>query len=899
VSLIIEWFGEIGRRVRILLRRKDFDREMDEELRLHREMKQRELVESGESPEEAQFAAQRKVGNALRLREESREAWGWNWLEHFLQDARYGLRMLRKSPGFSVVAILTLALGIGANTAIFTVIDRVLLEPLPFPHSEQLVSLRHTAPGINIPDLNIATSLYLTYSEENRVFQDVAMWAGDSWTVTGASEPEEVPGLSVTHGFLSTLGVQPELGRGFTVADEDPDGERTVMLTNGYWTSRFARARDVLGRSILLDGKAYSVIGVLPPSFEFMDRKISMIAPIRFKRGDVHLIGFCCDGFARLKPGVTLAQANADVARMLPMAAQRFPMNPGWSTTAFVDARISPRLRPLKDRLVGDVGKTLWVLMSAVGILLLIAAANVANLFLVRTDGRRHELAIRAALGAGVGRIARELLVESLLLGVTGGALGLALAYAALRLLVASDVTNLPRIHEVSLHSSAFLFTFGVSLLAGGLLGLIPAAKYARPQVAGGLRSEGRSLTGNKERQRARSVLIAVQVALALVLLIGSGLMIQTFRALHHVDPGFAAAEQIETMEIGIPETQIKEPERVVHAEEEILQRIEAVPGVSTAGAISDLPLEGGENEPIYAEDHRDRERGLPPVRRFKYVSPGYFAAAGSRLVAGRDLTWSELYDGTPFVLVSENLARELWGDARAAIGKRVRVTEQDEWRGVIGVVADLHDDGIDQKAPTIVYLPLRLKNLSGSDTVIRNVEYIVRTPRAGSSALREEIQSAVAGVNSSLAISDVKTLQSVYEKSLARSWVILGLLAIAGTMALVLGVIGIYGVISYSVSQRTREIGIRLALGAQKGALQWMFVRSALVVASVGIVAGLIAACSLVQLMKEVLFGVQPFDPRTFISVPIVLAVATAAASYIPARRATRVDPIVALRCE
>jgi putative ABC transport system permease protein len=879
-------------------RRRRYD-ELSDSIREHLEEKIADLTDRGMTRKQAERAARREFGNVTLIEQRSREVWQWPAIEVMLPDLKLAFRRLRKSPGFTTTALLLLAIGIGASTAIFTVIDGVLLRPLPYPHSEQLVALRHTAPGINIPDLNMATSLYLTYSEESRVFQSVAMWTPDSWTATSADRPEQVPGLSVTHDFLATLGVQPQLGRGFTMADETPDSERTVMVSDSYWKTRLGGARDVVGRRILLNSNAYTVIGVLPPSFEFMDGKISLVAPIRFKRSDVRLIGFCCDGIARLKPAGTLAQANADVARMLPIAARKFPMNPGWSPTAFADARIAPRLRLLKDTLVGDIGKMLWVLMGTVSIVLLIACANVANLFLVRADGRRQELAIRAALGAKMGRLVRELLLESMLLGMAGGALGMAFAYFALRLLVSSDMTNLPRVHGISMHPLAFVFTSSVSLLAGLLLGLIPAIQYGHPKVSISLRGEGRSLTAHKERQRTRSFLITVQVALALILLVGSGLMIQTFRALHHVDPGFSNAEQLETLNIGIPDTQIKDPEQVVRTEEAIVRNIEAISGVSQVAAISDLPLAGGENDPIYAEDHQGRDSSLPSVRRFKYVSPGYFSTVDSRLVAGRDLTWSEVYNRTPVVLVSENLARELWGDPRAAMGKRVRVKQKDYWREVIGVVADLHDDGIDQKAPAIVYWPLLLKYEDENDNVIRSPMFIARTPRAGSIALREDIQRAVAGVNASLAISEVSTLQSVYDRSLARSSVVLALLAIAGAMSLLLGVVGIYAVISYSVSQRRREIGIRLALGAQKPALQWMFVRSALALTSVGIAVGLIAAFSLVPLMKALLFGVRPFDVRTFIAVPFILAVATVLASYLPARRAASVDPSQTLRSE
>lgn len=890
---------QFTRGVRVLGNRTAADRDIADEVSHYLEEATASLAAKGLSPEEARRAALRDLGSATAVRQEVR-GYGWeNLIDTFVADLRYAARRLRSNPGFTTISLLVLALGIGASTAIFSVVDGVLLKPLPYPHSEQLVDLRHTAPGLKIPDLNMAASLYLTYRDENRVFQNVAMWSGDSWTVTGIGEPAKVPGISVSDRFLATLEVQPALGRSFTTADENPDGERTVMLAYGYWRSRFAGDPNVIGRRIVLDGHECTIIGILPASFQFMDREISLIAPFRFRRTDIPLISFCCQGIARLNPGVTISQANADVARMVPIAAREFPMNPGWSPNAFRDARIAPRLRPLKDTLVGDIGKTLWVLMGTVSMVLLIACANVANLLLVRVDGRRHELAIRTALGAGMGRIVRELLLESVLLSLCGGALALCLAFGALRILVISGVPNLPRIHEISVDPAVLAFAFVVSSLAGLLFGLIPVFKYARPQATTGLRSEGRSLTGSKERQRVRSVLVAVQVALAVVLLIGSGLMIRTFSALSHVDPGFSGAGELQTIQIEIPETQVKDPEQAARTEEAIIRKIETVPGVSAVAAISDLPLDGGENDPIYAEDHRYREGGIPPVRRFKYVSPGYISTVGSHLIAGRDFTWNELYNGTPVAIVSENLARELWGNPRAAVGKHIRVKLKDYSREVIGVVADLHDDGVDQKPPTIVYWPLLQKNPGGADTVIRGLSYIIRTPRAGSTALLPDLQRAVASVNPAIPIADVKTLQSEYERSLSRSSLTLVLLAVAAGMALLLGLVGIYGVISYSVSQRTREIGIRLALGAPLKNVTRLFVRQGLIMCGVGVICGSLAALGLTGLMRSLLFEVSPADPLTYVAACAGLMAAALLGSYLPARRATKVDPVEALRAE
>jgi len=477
----------------------------------------------------------------------------------------------------------------------------------------------------------------------------------------------------------------------------------------------------------------------------------------------------------------------------------------------------------------------------------------------------------------------------------------LALAYGALRLLGASGIEHLPRIRDICIDPTVLAFTGGISLAAGLLFGLIPVFKYARPHESDALRgSGGRSLTGSKERQRARGLLVVVQVALASVLLVGSGLMIRTFQALRHVDPGFSDAQQVETLHISIPESQVKEPERAIRMEEEILRKIEAVPGVSAASVISTIPMDGGSNDPVYAEDRAAPPGSVPPIRRFKFVSPGYLSAVHANLIAGRDLTWPETYNQTPVALISENMARELWRDPRVAIGKRIRPTLKDDWREVIGVVADLHDDGVDQKAPGIVYWPLLQKSFESSEAfAARSVALVIRTPRAGSSALLQDLQKAVAGVNPSLPLADVKTLESVYDRSLARTSFTLALLGSAASMALFLGIIGIYGVISYSVSRRTREIGIRLALGATLRDVMAVFVRYGLVLSGIGAACGISAAFALTRLMKSLLYTVSPADPLTYAAASAALILAAVLASYLPARRATRVDPSEALRAE
>jgi predicted permease len=673
------------------------------------------------------------------------------------------------------------------------------------------------------------------------------------------------------------------------------------MLSDGYWHSHFGGDEAVLGRRINVEGNAASVIGVLPPAFEFLDQKTDLLVPLRFKRSEVHLGNFSYLGIGRLKPRLTLRQASADLARMLPMVAKQFPPPPGWTTKMFEDAHIAPNVRPFKDDVIGDIGNTLWLLMATVGIVLLIACANVANLLLVRTEARQQELAVRAALGASAARMARELLFESILLGIIAGVVGLGLCRAALKLLSATDLVHLPRSGNIKIDGWVVLFTFAAAIGFSALFGLIPVLRYVRPRLANALRSGGRSMSHSKNRLQVRSVLVVLQVALALLLLVTSGLMIRTFRNLHHVDPGFTNAQEVQTVRIGIPDEQVKEPERVMRMEQAMLDKLTRVNGVVSASITTSVPMGGGDsNDPIYAEDKTYREGTIAPLRRYKWIAPGYFSAMGQRMLAGRDLTWADTYNRAAVALVSENTARDIWGAPEAALGKRIRARDKDDWREVIGVVADEHADGVDRNAPTIVYWPMFQKNFEGDPvSVQRYISFVIRTPRAGSMALQTEIRNAIWSVDSNLPLANLDTLQVFYDRSLARTSFTLLLLATAGGMALVLGLVGIYGVVSYSVSQRTREIGIRLALGAPPANVTTVFVRSGLILSAIGCGCGLAASLALAPLMKSVLFSVSPADPLTYGAMCTSLILAAALASYFPARKATSVDPVEALRTE
>jgi len=880
------------------LRRPRRDTEFDVEIQEHLQLLAERFVVQGMSREEARAAARRQFGNVTLLQEDRRELRTFLSLEALWRDLRFGVRMLCKNPGFTMVAAVTLALGIGANTALFSVIDGVLLQPLPYPHPEELVAVRHTAPGLNVKDLQSSDSCYFIYREQNRTFQDIGLYRNDSVNITGLAEPERVSALDVTDGVLPILGVRAILGRTFTRADDSPGTAKTVMLSFSFWQRKFGGDRSVIGKTITVEGESRQVIGVLPRDFHFGGRDVAMLLPMQFDRATTFLGDFSYQSVARLKPGVTLAQANADVARMLPIVLKSFPMPVGLSPKTLEDARIGPNLRTLKQEVVGDMAKVLWVLMGGIGLVLLIACANVGNLLLVRAEGRQRELAIRAALGASRGRIAGGLLLESFLLALLGCALGLALAYGALRVLVATAPTALPRTNEIAINGPAVLFTLVLSLFASLLFGCVPAFKYAVAPQLTALRESGRSMSESRHRHRARSALVVSQVALALVLLVSAGLMIRTFRALIHVDPGFVTPSEIQTFRVDIPDTQVKEPERVVRIEEEILHKIEAVPGVSSVSLSMSVPLDGTQTTGPVFEKGRPYSQGALPLHRFRFVAPGFFKTLGTPLVAGRDLTWSDIYNKVPLAIVSERTAREHWHDPASALGKQIRVGPKDDWREIVGVVGDVHDDGVDKEAPSLVYWPILTSKFEGDNIeVIRSAAFFMRASRAGSASLMEDVQKAVWSVDLELPIADMHTLEYYYSKSIARTSFTLAMLGVAGGMALLLGVVGLYGAIAYSVSTRTHEIGIRVALGAESEDVLKMVLRGGFKLAGFGVGIGIVAALVSTRYLANLLYGIKPTDPPTFATVALLLIGVALLASYIPARRAAKVDPMVALR--
>jgi predicted permease len=828
-------------------------------------------------------------------------------LYSILRDAHFAVRGLRRQAGFTVVAVLTLALGIGANTAIFSLVNGILLKPLPFDEPNDLVGVWHMAPGLDFNLLNQAPALHFTYLEEARSFAELGIWDNDFASVTGLAEPEEVEMMLVTAGTFRALRLEPLLGRRFLIEDEDPESPLTVILSYDYWQTRFGGDAGVLGRTLTVESRSREIIGVLGSDVRFLDFDPAFYLPFSFDESQRLAWDFSYQALARLAPGVSLAQAKADLARLLPLAVERFPGE--WVNHDLLEqGQFAPDVRPLRADVVRDVGEVLWVLQGAVGIILLIACANVANLFLVRSEGREREMAVRAAMGAGRSRIAREFLTESILLGGIGGIGGIALAYGGLELLRSLGSVELPRLADVSLDSGVLLFALSISLFSGVFFGLFPILKFRWGTLSNALREGGRSLSSGKERHRARNTLVVAQIALALLLLVGSGLLIRTFQVLRNVDPGFRAAEEVLTVRLSIPEAQVEDPLEVVQTHRLIAERINRIPGVSSVGSSSSVTMDRwNSNNPVYVEEFPVPEGQTPELRRYKYVSDSYFETMQIPLLAGRALNWRDSDELNRAVVVTENFAREYWGSATAAVGKRIAtIRTPQNWFEIVGVSGNVRDDGVDRDPTSAVYWPMRLRSPWASSPeeadaafARRSMNYTIRSARVGSPEFLAEVREAIWGVNPNLPLADVRTLDEILDSSMGRTSFTLIMLGIAAAVALLLGTIGIYGVISYIVSQRTRELGVRLALGANASDVRKMVLKHGLILCACGILIGLGAAFGLTRLMGALLYGVNPVDPVTFGLVAVALTIVALVASYVPAARAAGIDPVEAIRYE
>jgi predicted permease len=876
--------------------------ELSESIREHLDEKIEDMIDRGMTREEAERKARREFGNVTLIEQRSREVWQWPTLESLWADTEYTLRRLRRAPLFTAIALITLAIAVGANTVIFSVVNGVLLKPLSYPNPDRLIAVDHLSQQMGFKKMGISRSIYFVYRDQNTTLADIGAYDNDELDVTGSGTPEHVGVLDVTDGTLPLLGVSPALGRLFTRQDDSPGAAQTAVLTYPYWQQRFGGASSVIGSSITVGGVPREIIGVLPQSFHFLDQKdSSLILPMQWDRATTTLGSFNANAIARLKPGVSVQQATIDLERLVPVVARTFPPPAGLSANFYQSLHYTPSLISLKEEVVGNVQNVLWVLLVSTILVLLVACANVANLLIVRVEGRHHEFSIRYALGAARNGISADILMESALLGLTGSLIGLLLALAAIRTIVGLGDTNIPRIRDISITPSVLLFTVAIAVIASLLIACVPILKSTGQHLISGLREGGRGVGGSRKGQGTRRALVMLQVALSVVLLICSGLMVRTFRAMMNVSPGFTSPETVQTFGFYIPETQIPNtsPELVIRMDEAIVQKIASIHGVSLVSIGRSVPMDNNSfNNPVFVQNRTYGGSEVPPSRRFNFVAPGFFSTLGTRLLAGRDFTWTDVYDKRPVVVVSKSFASEYWHRPQDALGQRIRVAGTDTWREIIGVSDDVHYDGVEKPAPSLVYWPLMMDYFAGQKQKLqRSTVFVVRSQLAGTQSLMKAIQQQVWMVNHNVPLANSETLSDLYTKSMARTSFTLVMLCVSGGIALLLGTVGIYGVMAYSVSQRTHEIGIRMALGAQRGAVVGAFVRQGMLLTILGIAIGLVTALATMRFMSALLYGVSADDPITYITITCAVVIAALLACYLPSRRAAAVDPMLALR--
>lgn len=812
------------------------------------------------------------------------------------RDLGHAIRRLRKAPGFSVASIVTLGLGIGANSAIFSAVYGVALRPLPYPDSDQLVWLDHSAAGINVDDgLGMTTGLYVHYRARSRTLEEIAVYRTAELTVTGEREPERVPAALTTAGLSDVLQVPPALGRWLREDDNLRGGTGVVVLSHALWSRRFGEDANAIGRTIPIDGVPQEIIGVMPEGFAFPEPTTQMwllhqFDPTRFG-------GFSERGVGRLIPGARPEDAQAEIASLISELPDVFDQ--AVVMGVLNDARLGARVISLKESVVGDVKQMLWVLLGTVGFVLFIACTNVANLFLVRAEGRHREIALRTALGASKGDLVRYFLAESLVLAALGGALGLGLAYVGVELLLASAPPELPRLDEVRVDVVVVGFTGAVAIMASVFFGCMPLLRK-QPDPARALREGGRTATTHLTRTRTRHVLAVAQIALALVLLIGSGLMMRSFWHLKNVDPGFEP-ENVLTFQLGLPESEYRSRERAANFYQELIERIRGLPGVESVGAVSCLPLSGWcGGDPLSVEGRPPEPGVIPPIVALRTASAGYFETAGIRLISGRTLTRADHQSLTGAVVVSQELASRYWPD-EDPLGQRIypgRVEDAErQWYTVVGLVGDVPARSLVAGGDPTVYFPMLSRDNRGYPSP-HNMTVTLRTSRPTNTYV-PAVRELVREMDPSLPMTHVRPLGQLVDDAGLQMAFTMFLLSVAAVIALALGAVGVYGVISYAVVQRRAEFGVRFALGARIGDVHRMVMRETLLFAAFGVTGGLLGAFGLTRSMEALLFGVASTDALTYGGVAILLTVVVLAAGYLPARRAARVPPMDALRVD
>ncbi|MGB6875325.1 MAG: ABC transporter permease [Candidatus Acidiferrales bacterium] len=884
-----------------LFRKSKLEAQLDSEVCFHVEQQVADNVAAGMPPDEGRRRALAQFGGVEPIKEDCREARGTHFIETLLQDIRYSLRTLRKSPGFTTVAVLTLALGIGASTAVFSLVDAVLLKPLPFPHAERIVfPWRLPKRGLNLGFDTFPWGRvdFLFFSRESKAFAALGAFQSDSFDLTGSGEPLRVDGLRASAGFFPSLGVSPALGRTFTDQEDRPGNEREVVLGDALWRQRFGADPGILGRAVDLNGAPYTVIGVMPRGFAFpsvnempdvftfapqvqiwvplaLDRRSTMIPN---EPDELAIIG-------RLKPGVTIAQAQADMDIMGKRLENQRRNGQGW---------FNSDVTPLARQAAGDTRQPLLLIFAAVGVVLLIACSNVASLLLTRSLNRKRELTVRAALGAGASRLIRQLLTESLVLASVGGLMGILLAKAAIYVVKIFGPSSIPRLGEAGLDIRVLLFAFGVTLFTGVLFGMAPAIGATRENLVESLKDGSRRTSSNPAAQKTRNSLLVSQIALALVLVIATGLLTQTFYRLLSVDPGFRPVHAL-TFQLTLPGSKYPDQAHIVPVYQQVLRHLQALPGVQSAGVTETVPLSGAtESTAIRFSDHPPTSALDIPMANYTMVSPGYFPAVGTPILRGRAFLESDTATSIPVAIISAALAKKYW-PGQDPLGKQIAPRSMVfPAETIVGIAADVKRLSLREAPPPEMYVPYTQKiwpSLLTMDVVLRTTQ--------DAASLAPSARQAIHSVDPDLPIAGVKILNDIVADSVAQPRFAMLLLGAFGGLALLLATIGMYGVISYNVAQRTQEIGIRIALGAQRRDVFHMVLSHGIRLAALGVGIGLAAAFGATRLMNSFLYGVEATDPVTFVAVSLLLLAVALLACYIPARRAMKVDPMVALRYE
>lgn len=809
---------------------------------------------------------------------------------------RRSLRGLLRVPTFTSICVLTLAVGIAATTVIFSIVNAVLLKPLPYPEAERLVSLWHAAPGIGFDKLSQSSGTYLLYLQRSRSFDNIALYRSAQVNVIGDGTPERLWAGVITPSLFPVLRVKPSSGRAFLAEDGRPGAAPVVLLSERLWRRRFAADPQVVGRQVRINGVPRAIIGVMPAEFGFPRPEAELWLPLEVDPAQPRLGDFNALGLARLRPGITSAAAETELNRLLASLAQAFPGDE--AAAGLLQGGFRASVRPLREDLVGDVSQALWILLAAVGFILLIACANVSNLMIVRGDGRRRETAIYTTLGATPRQLLWSVLLEGLLLAVAAGVLGLLLSIGGVRLLLKLSPLGLPRIEEIGIDSRVLLFTAAAAILSSLLAGLLPALRsLLQRDLTLELKTGGTRTTSGHAQQHLRRFLVGLQVGLVLVLLTGSGLMLRSFVRLSALDPGFET-EDVLTFGLSLPEEDFPHDTAAAGLLDRVVERLSALPEVNSAGVASTLPLTGSSQGAGYLIENVPPSPGTPqPFLWNVYVSEGYFKALGIPLLAGRALTRADQEHRAGAVVVSQALARHFWPDGNA-IGKRLRPGEEEgesgPWYTIVGVVGNVRNRNLAMAPDEIVYYPL-LGQTPDAWTV-RQAHVVLRT-RVSPDLLASEVQRAVWSVDPSLPVSGMQTMEQILRRSQARMLYSVLMFALATAVAIILATVGIYSFVSYVVSQRTAEFGVRMALGAQARDIRWLVLRESLAIALAGVVAGLASAAALTRWINSLLFEVSPLDPLTFMLMPLVLLVLVLLSSALPAGRAARVDPVKALQ--